>query len=151
MDRALSAFDFGIKKPGVTQTASVRAPYIYAEDNWTDDLELAAATLYRATGKPAYASASLQYANAEKVTPWLGKDTANHYQWYPFINIGHYELADQLKGQQRQAIIGYYREGIQRVWNRARENAFYRGVPFIWCSNNLTTSFAIQCYWYRAL
>jgi endoglucanase len=24
-------------------------------------------------------------------------------------------------------------------------------VPFIWCSNNLTTSFATQCYWYRKL
>jgi hypothetical protein len=23
--------------------------------------------------------------------------------------------------------------------------------PFIWCSNNLTTSFAIQCYWYKQL
>ncbi|MES1161301.1 MAG: glycoside hydrolase family 9 protein, partial [Bacteroidota bacterium] len=30
-------------------------------------------------------------------------------------------------------------------------NAFYRGVPFIWCSNNLTVSFAIQCYLYRTL
>ena len=28
---------------------------------------------------------------------------------------------------------------------------FYRGIPFIWCSNNLTTSFAIQCYWYKQL
>src|SRR5690606_38318527 len=24
-------------------------------------------------------------------------------------------------------------------------------VPFIWCSNNLTTAFAIQCLWYREL
>jgi hypothetical protein len=24
-------------------------------------------------------------------------------------------------------------------------------VPFIWCSNNLTTSFAIQCLWYKQL
>ena len=29
----------------------------------------------------------------ERITPWLGTDTAKHYQWYPFINIGHYELA----------------------------------------------------------
>ena len=27
----------------LAQTASVRSPYIYAEDNWTDDMELAAA------------------------------------------------------------------------------------------------------------
>ena len=35
------------------------------------------------------------------ITPWLGHDTAKHYQWYPFINIGHYELAKQLKGKQQ--------------------------------------------------
>ncbi|WP_231576902.1 glycoside hydrolase family 9 protein [Sphingobacterium sp. IITKGP-BTPF85] len=28
---------------------------------------------------------------------------------------------------------------------------FIGGVPFIWCSNNLTVSFAIQCLWYKEL
>jgi len=93
----------------------------------------------------------MSFAKKEPVTPWLGADTAKHYQWYPFINLGHYELAKQLNGKQRDTIIGYYKEGIQRVWNKAKTNAFYRGIPFIWCSNNLTTSFAIQCYWYREL
>jgi hypothetical protein len=90
-------------------------------------------------------------AQKEPVTPWLGADTAKHYQWYPFINIGHYELAKQLKGAERNELIGYYKTGIEKVWQKARQNAFYRGVPFIWCSNNLTTSFAIQCYWYHSL
>ena len=48
-------------------------------------------------------------------------------------------------------MISYYKQGIEDVWARAKENAFYRGVPFIWCSNNLTTSFAIQCLWYQKL
>jgi len=39
------AFFYGIRKKGVAQTASVRSPYIYAEDNWTDDMELAASML----------------------------------------------------------------------------------------------------------
>lgn len=151
IDKSLSAWDFAIKKEGVTQTASVRSPYIYAEDNWTDDMELAAASLYSATGGLAWSSASLLYAEGEKISPWLGKDTAKHYQWYPFINIGHYELAKQLKAEQRSRVISYYKQGIQLVWNKAKQNAFYRGIPFIWCSNNLTTSFAIQCYWYRQL
>jgi len=56
-----------------------------------------------------------------------------------------------LKGRQRDTIIHYYKQGIEAVWNKAKQNAFYRGVPFIWCSNNLTTSFAIQCYWYKQL
>jgi len=162
--RANSALNFGLKKIGVTQTASVKSPYIYAEENWTDDLELAYAE-FTQTGnewlkektasflevQPATVIDAFKYAQIEKVTPWLGKDTAKHYQWYPFINIGHYELAKQLKGKQRDTIIGFYKEGIERVWNKAKQNAFYRGVPFIWCSNNLTVSFAIQCYWYRQL
>ncbi|MFB6455300.1 glycoside hydrolase family 9 protein [Chitinophaga sp. Hz27] len=150
-NRALSAWQMGVKQPGVCQTASVVSPYIYAEDNWTDDMELAAAAISRQIPGQQLLSQGIQYARQEKVTPWLGKDTANHYQWYPFINLGHYELAKQLKGAEQQEIIGYYKDGIRLVWEKAQKNAFYRAIPFIWCSNNLTTSFAIQCYWYRQL
>src|SRR5688572_11797558 len=38
--KAHSAFNFSYKTLGNTQTASVRSPYIYAEDNWVDDMEL---------------------------------------------------------------------------------------------------------------
>ncbi|MEO5893541.1 MAG: glycoside hydrolase family 9 protein [Ferruginibacter sp.] len=162
-DKALSAYRYALKKPGVTQTAPGRAPYFYEEDNWTDDMELAAASIQDMmnvdTGgyKKDYSTIAYGYAQREKITPWLGADTAKHYQWYPFINLGHYELAKQLKNNsgkrsaKRDAINSYYRQGIERVWARAKENAFYRGVPFIWCSNNLTVSFAIQCYWYKQL
>ena len=142
--KAASAYAFALKKPGVTQTVSVLSPYIYAEDNWVDDMELAAAWLRR------YDEAG-KYAQQEPVTPWLGADTAKHYQWYPFINLGHYELAKGLKGGDKTQVINYYRDGINRVWEKAEKNAFYRAIPFIWCSNNLTTSFAIQCYWYKKL
>src|SRR5690606_29734870 len=47
------------------------------------------------------------------------------------------------------SVKNFYLGGIEKVWNRAAGNAFYRGVPFIWCSNNLTVAFAQQCYWYR--
>ncbi|HEY4335142.1 MAG TPA: glycoside hydrolase family 9 protein [Puia sp.] len=142
--KATTALQLGIEKPGVCQTASVLSPYIYAEDNYTDDMELATAAL-------AQSDRSWQYAQQEKITPWLGKDTAKHYQWYPFINLGHYELAKILRGSRRDSLVAWYREGIDRVWQKAKTNAFYRYIPFIWCSNNLTVSFAIQCYWYRQL
>ena len=149
--KAFSAFDFGKKKPGFSQTASVRSPYIYAESNWTDDMELAATGLFSLTKKNNYLEEAFDYAQGEKITAWLGDDTAHHYQWYPFINIGHYELAKQLSDKRKNSVIGYYKLGIEKVWNKAKANAFYRGIPFIWCSNNLTTSFAIQCYWYKEL
>lgn len=148
-EKAKTAYKFALLKPGVTQTVSVKSPYIYAEDNWVDDMELAAAHI--AKKDPKYLNIAFQYAKKEPITPWLEKDTATHYQWYPFINLGHYELAKQLKGKQKLEIINYYKKGIDAVWTRAQQNAFYRGVPFIWCSNNLTASFAIQCYWYKEL
>ncbi len=177
-DRAFSAWDFGRQKPGVTQTASVRSPYIYAEDNWTDDMELAAAAIHEMVSHHPgsgdngyYLVLATGYAKKEPVTPWLGADTAAHYQWYPFINIGHAELIRSLKSgkyfpaygagyyssfvdafpKNLDTLTGFYREGIRRVWEKAKTNAFYRGIPFIWCSNNLTVSFAMQCYWYRQL
>ncbi|AWO01347.1 glycoside hydrolase [Chitinophaga alhagiae] len=151
LERAGSAYRLGLQKPGVQQTASVLSPYIYAEDNWTDDMELAAAQLYGVTHKPALLQAGMAYAEQEPVTPWLGADTASHYQWYPFINIGHFELGKVAAAQQKTQLAGYYKSGIEKVWAKAKQNAFYRGVPFIWCSNNLTTAFAIQCYWYQQL
>ncbi|HMR92062.1 MAG TPA: glycoside hydrolase family 9 protein [Chitinophagaceae bacterium] len=157
--KVFSAKAFAEKNPGVTQTASVKSPYIYAEDNWVDDMELAYAAvawLENGVQPPAkkgtgYLTKALAYAAQEPVTPWMKNDTANHYQWYPFVNIGHYELGKQLKGEQQKQITGYYQQGIEAVWGRAKQNAFFRGIPFIWCSNNLTASFAIQCYWYAQL
>ena len=148
-ERSFSAYEFGLKKPGNCQTACNREPYFYEEDNWTDDMELASAELFNISGNQNLLTSSFSYAQQEKITAWLGADTARHYQWYPFINLGHYALSKSLKGNQQQEVKNYYKQGLEKVWQKAYVNAFYRGVPFIWCSNNLQTSFAIQCYWYR--
>ncbi len=143
-EKSRSAYAYGLKKPGVTQTVSVKSPYIYAEDNWVDDMELAAASRQ-------LFDEAMAYARRERITPWIGADTANHYQWYPFINLGHFELAKQLKGSDRDTVVSFYKRGLDLVLRKAEKNAFNHGVPFIWCSNNLTTSFAIQCQWYKQL
>ena len=144
VNKSSSSLKYALIKPGVTQTVSVLSPYIYAEDNWVDDMELAYATSKNI-------NEAYKYAMQEPITPWLGADTAKHYQWYPFINLGHYELAQQLKDKRRYTIINFYKQGIEKVFAKAKQNAFYRGIPFIWCSNNLTVSFAMQCYWYKQL
>jgi endoglucanase len=40
-NKAVRVAGMAMQKPGVAQTASVRSPYIYAEDDWMDDMELA--------------------------------------------------------------------------------------------------------------
>ena len=147
--KSKSAYEFGLKQPGVQQTAPNRAPYFYEEDNWTDDMELAAAELYQMTGGKKFLKQAAGYAAQEPVTPWMGADTARHYQWYPFHNFGHYEIAKTRDKLISQKGVSYYKEGLDKVWQKAKQNAFYRGVPFIWCSNNLTASFVIQSYLYH--
>ena len=151
-NKAKSALKFANQKRGVTQTVSVKSPYIYAEDNWVDDMELAYASIKK-SGKSSLKNldSALAFSRREKITPWFISDTAKHYQWYPFINLGHYELAKQSAAGTKTELIANYKEGINYVWDRAKQNAFYRGVPFIWCSNNLTVSFTMQCYWYKHL
>ena len=149
--KAKTAFQYGLKKPGVSQTAPNKAPYFYEEDNWVDDMQLGATALWQLTGDQRLLEQASNYGRQETVTPWMGADTARHYQWYPFHNFGHYEIAKSQDEALRAEFAGYYKEGIEKVWAKAKDNAFFRGVPFIWCSNNLTTAFAIQCYLYRTL
>ena len=152
--KAKSALAYANLIKGVTQTVSVKSPYIYAEDNWVDDMQLAYASVQRSASKMAEKNSlamAFEYAKQEPITPWLTRDTANHYQYYPFVNIGHYELAKQSTGETRNQLVNYYKQGIEQVNQRAEKNAFNRGVPFIWCSNNLTVAFAMQCFWYKEL
>jgi len=114
-------------------------------------MELGDAMLWQLTGDAVYLRQGMAFAEGDSLTPWMGADTMTHYEYFPFYNAGHYELADGLKGQNKEQLIRYYKEGIEAVWNKAKYNAFYRGIPFIWCSNNLTAAFAIQCYLYRKL
>jgi peptidoglycan/xylan/chitin deacetylase (PgdA/CDA1 family) len=147
--KAIDAFKLGKQFPGVCQTAPCRASYFYEEDNWVDDMELAAAELWRITGQVQYLEDAVSYAMQEPVTPWMGADTARHYQWYPFINIGHFEAATSANPKTKKLLQEYYKNGLDRIWHRAKDNAFLMGVPFIWCSNNLVAALATQCLMYR--
>jgi endoglucanase len=148
--KAVSAYAVGKQFPGVCQGAPGRAPYYYEEDNWVDDMELAAAELYALTHNRTYLRDALQYAAREPVTPWMGADTAKHYQWYPWHNNGHHEIWRNANAADQKIVAEYYRKGLAAVVRRA-DNGFRIGIPFIWCSNNLMASFATQAYLYRRM
>ncbi len=149
-ERALAAYEIGKRRPGVCQGAPAKAPYFYEEDNWVDDMELAAAELHALTRERRYQRDALAYAAREPVTPWMGADTARHYQWFPWHNNGHYAIWRNGTASERRIVAEYYRKGLEAVVARA-DNGFRIGIPFIWCSNNLMTSFATQAYLYRRM
>lgn len=146
-ERAERAYAVGVARPGVCQTAPGTAPYFYEEDDFADDMELAAAAMGRLRDAAAY-------ADSQPVKPWQGADTARHYQWFPWINAGHYETwriaraHGDIATQRRMA--ENYRRGLEATVARAN-NGFRVGVPFIWCSNNLMVAFATQAALYRRM
>ncbi len=149
--QARQAYVWGLGKPGYTQTAPCRAPYFYEEENWTDDMELAATQLDLLFPGRSYAADATEYGHREPVTPWMGSDTARHYQWYPFINLGHYFLAKQQDTAVQATFRMYFRRGVDSIFQRGKDNPFLFGVPFIWCSNNLVAAAGTQARLYREL
>lgn len=151
--KAADAYQVGLDKPGNCQTASVVSPYIYEEDNWVDDMELGAIELYRKSGDKKYLQQALEYGRREPVTPWMGADSVKHYQIYPFMNMGHYQLAMLGGDRIKREFVRNMKTGLQRVLERAQEldSPFLNGVPGVWCSNNLTSALLTQCILYRQI
>lgn len=146
--RSQAAYTVAAASPGVCQTTSTVSPYFYEEDNWADDMELAAVTRYRLTGDHGYLRQAVDYGRLEPVTPWMGADSARHYQWYPFVNLGHAALA-RCGGRTGAEFVRNMRSGLARVADRAADGVFRNGVPFVWCSNNLVVALVTQAMLYR--
>ncbi len=149
--RAQLAYAFGKQYPGACQTAPCTAPYFYEEDNWVDDMELAAAEIYRMTGRKYFKNEVVKYADLEPVTPWMGADTARHYQWYPFFNAGHYTAASAPGFHEKEKLEYYYDFGLNNIYERGKDNPFLIGIPFVWCSNNFVTATLSQIDLYKKL
>ncbi len=130
-DRAQTAYTYGLEHPGVCQTAPCRTPYYYEKDNWTDDMELAAVQLALATGEEDLLSAALTIAEQEKVVPWMDGGRIGHYQWHPFLNLGHVGLTRCNNLTIRRQTVEFLRHGVERVALRTRTSPFRIGVPFI--------------------
>jgi len=141
--KATEAYEFALSDLGVCQTACNVSPYFYEEDNYADDLELAACELHRLTNKKYYLEEAVKWAAVEPVSPWMSAGRARHYQFYPFVNLGHYYLSDT-----QSMYMDYLKEGLQFICERGERDPFLHGIPFIWCSNNLVAAALTQarCY-----
>ena len=137
--KAKEAWEFALTDLGVTQTACNVSPYFYEEDNYVDDLELAAWELFRLTGDSTYLIKADYWGSLEPVSPWIEKDTARHYQSYPFVNMGHVNLG--LSGTRFSSRYNFFmNKGLQMLDSRRPDDPFKVNVPFTWCSNNFVAA-----------
>jgi hypothetical protein len=144
-------YAMGQSKEGVQQGNSYGSPYRYAETTWADDMEWGAAELFRATRDAKYLNDAKRYAVKAGTESWMGRKEAGHYQYYPFMNLGHFRLYDLVDAKTRKQLADFYREGIETCERAGSDNPFEAGVPFIWCSNNLMVALVTQCSAYRRM
>jgi peptidoglycan/xylan/chitin deacetylase (PgdA/CDA1 family) len=144
-------YEMGRAKEGVQQGNSYKAPYRYEETTWADDMEWGAAELYRATHERPYLDDAKRYAKLAGSESWMGKEQTGHYQYYPFMNVGHFRLYDLADREFKKLLAGYYREGIESCVRAGERNPYRVGVPFIWCSNNLLVALVTQCLLYERM
>ena len=150
-EKVSAAYHYAEAVPGNTQTICVISPYFYEEDNYVDDVELAAATNYALSGDERWLKRADYWGQLEEITPWMELGRARHYQFYPFVNLGHYYLAVSEERSVRDKYREYMRRGLECLRQRAvaEDDPFLNGVPFIWCSNNLVAAVLTQARLYH--
>jgi endoglucanase len=151
LDAARSLYRLGMESEGFQQGNSYGAPYRYTEETWADDMEWGAAELYKTTREEAYLDDARKYAVMAGTVSWMEFDTANHYQYYPFINLGHFALYDLVDKDFQDTLAAYYQSGIDHTFQKSMASPYGIGIPFIWCSNNLLTGLITQVILYERM
>jgi endoglucanase len=148
---ALDLYNMGKNQEGYQQGNSYGAPYRYTENTWADDMEWAAVELFRVTGNNIWLDEAVHYALIAGNSSWMNQDSSAHYMYYPFCNVAHAFLYEYSDKEIKDKLAGFYRDNFVRIRQRAGRNPFNAGVPFIWCSNNLTVNFVIQILLYEEM
>jgi len=148
---ALQLYVMGQKQEGYQQGNSYGAPYRYEENTWADDMEWAAAKLYKITKKEQYLKDARTYAKTIGAWSWMERDTASHYEMYPYVNMGHYALWQVGSEADKKETAAYFEQNLQRIQERAESNPYGVGHLFIWCSNNLAAAVATQAMLYEEM
>jgi hypothetical protein len=81
----------------------------------------------------------------------MGREQTKHYQFYPFMNLGHFRLHGLADAELRKQLEGFYRDGLERCVQAGAANPYRVGVPFIWCSDNLVVALTTQCLLYERM
>ncbi|MFN8256150.1 MAG: glycoside hydrolase family 9 protein [Bacteroidales bacterium] len=151
LQAALDLYQMGKKQEGYQQGNSYGEPYRYYEDTWADDMEWAAAELYKVTRNQQYLKDAIRFAKIINTASWMEMDSASHYQMYPFINIGHYALWEIGDAATKKMVSEYYRHNLEKIKARALKNPYQVGHIFIWCSNNLAAAVITQVILYEKM
>lgn len=148
---AKELYSMGKQQEGFQQGNSYKAPYRYEENTWADDMEWAAACLYKISHDEKFLKDARSYANIIGNWSWMERDSARHYEMYPFVNMGHYALWQVGDEKDKKQMVKYFDHNLENIKKRADKNPYGAGHLFIWCSNNLAAAVATQAMLYEEM
>ena len=148
---ARSMYSLAKSSPGVAHSVPVKAPHYYGEATYLDDMEWAAAELYIATNEPPFLEDALRYATLAHDAGWMGRDRHGHYEFFPYVNLGHWRLGRMVGLKERLRLADYYRSGLEKCRERAEGNPYRLGTPLTWCSTNNVVALATQAVVYEQM
>ena len=91
--------------------------------------------VFRATREPRYLGEAKRYAKLAADENWMGREQTKHYQFYPFMNAGHFrlhELVDEELGvfaREGHPKSSYYRRGTRVRGYVARRGGYSYVYP----------------------
>ena len=81
----------------------------------------------------------------------MGQDRHGHYEFFPYVNLGHWRLYEFLDEEGKKEVATFYRVGLERIRDRAMKNPYRLCTPLVWCSTNDVIGFATQAKLYEQL
>ena len=89
-------------------------------------MELAAATLIPTEKQTDFRKEAKYWGELEPVSPWMELNRARHYQYYPFVNLGHALLAQSADPVIARQFAGLMKQGLRSNQEICRK----RSIPY---------------------
>ncbi len=138
LSAARSLYQYGRKRPAVQTAAG-----FYEETSSSDDMALAAAQLYRATGERDYLRDARAYA--------FEAGSAGGLNWDNLHALAHYELA-RLDPASLGQSVRFLEADLIPAEILAARNPFFTGADaFFWGVNENLAGLALEAMWYEDL
>ncbi len=151
LEPAQSLYKLALAHPGCAMSVPVRAPYYYGESTYHDDLQWAATELYHVTKDARYLKEAVTHARRAGASKWMGKERHGHYEFFPYVNLAHWRLHQFVEPDVQKELEAFYRQGLERVRERAVQNPYRLGTPLVWCSTNDVIALATQALLYEQM
>lgn len=138
-----------VKKQDQFKNQQISLNAINSEENWKDDMQLAATQLYLLTYEQQYLQDALSFGAAEPVPQWIFSICDKPLQFYPYFNWSPF-LFLQFENPHIKKNYKYNIEtALQRAKLTANDNPFNIGVNLSENSNNKITALHNMCFTYR--